>query len=111
MAKVSRSMLKGIVKECLMELLSEGLSSNEDEDLNESLEFSKSLKRKSTQSNIKQKAREKRNWIEQLSSLRATVKLIDKKLIGCETEWKKLKEKRKILKACLDTIQRNRAKS
>lgn len=47
MAKVSRSMLKGIVKECLMELLSEGLSNGGDEDLNESLEFSKSLKRKS----------------------------------------------------------------
>lgn len=37
MAKVSRSMLKSIVKECLVELLAEGLSGGDTESLNESL--------------------------------------------------------------------------
>lgn len=42
MTKVSRSMLKNIVKECLVELLAEGLSNNDDEkSLNESLGLSK----------------------------------------------------------------------
>ena len=36
MAKVSRSMLKSIVKECLVELLAEGLSGGDTESLNES---------------------------------------------------------------------------
>lgn len=38
MAKVSRSMLKSIVKECLVELLAEGLSGGDTESLNESLQ-------------------------------------------------------------------------
>ena len=37
MAKVSRSMLKSIVKECLVELLAEGLSGGDMSSLNESL--------------------------------------------------------------------------
>ena len=37
MAKVSRSMLKSIVKECLVELLAEGLSGGDTTSLNESL--------------------------------------------------------------------------
>tara|TARA_B100000035_G_C20947962_1_gene530631 strand:+ start:48 stop:473 length:426 start_codon:yes stop_codon:yes gene_type:complete len=37
MAKVSRSMLKSIVKECLVELLAEGLSGGDTSSLNESL--------------------------------------------------------------------------
>tara|TARA_B100001121_G_scaffold251634_1_gene227893 strand:- start:291 stop:719 length:429 start_codon:yes stop_codon:yes gene_type:complete len=37
MAKVSRSMLKGIVKECLVELLAEGLSGGDTRELNESM--------------------------------------------------------------------------
>ena len=37
MAKVSRSMLKGIVKECLVELLAEGLSGGDTRELNESI--------------------------------------------------------------------------
>jgi len=37
MAKVSRSMLKSIVKECLVELLAEGLSGGDTASLNESL--------------------------------------------------------------------------
>lgn len=35
MAKVSRSMLKGIVKECLVEILAEGLTNGDTEELNE----------------------------------------------------------------------------
>ena len=38
MAKVSRSMLKSIVKECLVELLAEGLSAGDTESLVESIE-------------------------------------------------------------------------
>ena len=38
MAKVSRSMLKSIVKECLVELLAEGLSGGDTESLAESIE-------------------------------------------------------------------------
>jgi len=37
MAKVSRSMLKGIVKECLVEILSEGLTGGDTASLNESI--------------------------------------------------------------------------
>jgi len=37
MAKVSRNMLKSIVKECLVELLAEGLSGGDTSSLNESL--------------------------------------------------------------------------
>jgi hypothetical protein len=37
MAKVNRSMLKSIVKECLVELLAEGLSGGDTSSLNESL--------------------------------------------------------------------------
>lgn len=44
MAKVSRSMLKGIVKECLVELLAEGLSGGDTESLNESLSLKNSFK-------------------------------------------------------------------
>tara|TARA_E500000331_G_C17199540_1_gene688652 strand:+ start:713 stop:1141 length:429 start_codon:yes stop_codon:yes gene_type:complete len=50
MAKVSRSMLKGIVKECLVELLAEGLSGGDTRELNESISnnavsFKNSVKR------------------------------------------------------------------
>lgn len=38
MAKVSRSMLKSIVKECLVEILAEGLTGGDTQELNESLE-------------------------------------------------------------------------
>ena len=38
MAKVSRSMLKEVVKECLVELLAEGLSGGDTSSLNESFE-------------------------------------------------------------------------
>ena len=38
MAKVSRSMLKSIVKECLVEILAEGLSGGDTQELNESLQ-------------------------------------------------------------------------
>ena len=48
MAKVSRSMLKSIVKECLVELLAEGLSGGDTESLNESLSL------KETYSDIEQ---------------------------------------------------------
>ena len=40
MTKVSRSMLKSIVKECLVELLAEGLSGGDTSSLNESLSAS-----------------------------------------------------------------------
>ena len=40
MAKVNRSMLKSIVKECLVELLAEGLSNGDHEALNESFSSS-----------------------------------------------------------------------
>ena len=42
MAKVSRSMLKSIVKECLVELLAEGLSGGDTSSLNESLSITNS---------------------------------------------------------------------
>ena len=42
MAKVSRSMLKSIVKECLVELLAEGLSGGDTSSLNESLSMTNS---------------------------------------------------------------------
>ena len=50
MAKVSRSMLKSIVKECLVELLAEGLSGGDTRELNESISnnavsFKNSIKR------------------------------------------------------------------
>ena len=48
MAKVSRSMLKSIVKECLVELLSEGLSSGNTQDLSESFK-TPSIKLQNTQ--------------------------------------------------------------
>lgn len=49
MAKVSRSLLKSIVKECLVEILAEGLSeSGNVEDLNESIVSHKPQKRKTT---------------------------------------------------------------
>lgn len=41
MAKVNRSMLKSIVKECLVELLAEGLSKGDASSLNESLVLKK----------------------------------------------------------------------
>ena len=41
MAKVSRSMLKSIVKECLVELLAEGLSGGDTASLNENLSLKK----------------------------------------------------------------------
>ena len=50
MAKVSRSMLKSIVKECLVELLAEGLSGGDTSSLNESLTSTNST------SNFKQAA-------------------------------------------------------
>ena len=50
MAKVSRSMLKSIVKECLVELLAEGLSGGDTSSLNESLSMTNST------SNFKQAA-------------------------------------------------------
>jgi hypothetical protein len=37
MAKVSRSALKSIVKECLVELLAEGLTGGDTQELNESI--------------------------------------------------------------------------
>jgi hypothetical protein len=60
MAKVSRSMLKSIVKECLVELLAEGLSSGDTDSLNESFSLKENynnsnqgLKRKKTSSSNK----------------------------------------------------------
>jgi hypothetical protein len=47
MAKVSRSMLKSIVKECLVELLAEGLSGGDTESLNESLSLRDTIPSKS----------------------------------------------------------------
>jgi hypothetical protein len=44
MTKVSRSMLKSIVKECLVELLAEGLSGGDVEELNESFSMTKPQK-------------------------------------------------------------------
>ena len=41
MAKVSRSMLKNIVKECLVEILAEGITGGDVEELNESFEETK----------------------------------------------------------------------
>ena len=41
MAKVSRSMLKSIVKECLVEILAEGITGGDVEELNESFEETK----------------------------------------------------------------------
>lgn len=41
MAKVSRSMLKSIVKECLVEILAEGITGGDAEKLNESFEETK----------------------------------------------------------------------
>ena len=50
MAKVSRSVLKGIVKECLIELLAEGLTKGNVSELNESVLLkSKSSSLKSTE--------------------------------------------------------------
>jgi len=45
MAKVNRNMLKSIVKECLVEILAEGLSDGNIEELNESFSSSRSLKK------------------------------------------------------------------
>ena len=45
MTKVNRSMLKNIVKECLVEILAEGLSDGNIEELNESFSSSRSLKK------------------------------------------------------------------
>jgi hypothetical protein len=47
MAKVSRSMLKSIVKECLVELLAEGLNSGDVEEMNESFPKIKKPSKKS----------------------------------------------------------------
>ena len=44
MAKVSRDMLKGLVKECLVEILAEGLTGGDTEELNESFSMSKTKK-------------------------------------------------------------------
>ena len=46
MPKVSRSMLKSIVKECLVELLTEGLSGGDTSSLNENLTANYSTKKK-----------------------------------------------------------------
>tara|TARA_B100001989_G_C24432823_1_gene409897 strand:- start:157 stop:594 length:438 start_codon:yes stop_codon:yes gene_type:complete len=60
MVKVSRSMLKSIVKECLVELLAEGLSGGDTSSLNESLSLkensdslNKSLRNKEASSSNK----------------------------------------------------------
>lgn len=60
MAKVNRSMLKSIVKECLVELLAEGLSGGDADSLNESFSLKENyinsnqgLKRKKTSSSDK----------------------------------------------------------
>lgn len=57
MAKVNRSMLKSIVKECLVEILAEGLSGGDVNELNESFSLQSNImpERKSTR--IKQKDR------------------------------------------------------
>ena len=52
MAKVNRSMLKSIVKECLVELLAEGLTGGDTSSLNESLKQNHSTIK--TRQNIKQ---------------------------------------------------------
>lgn len=57
MAKVNRSMLKSIVKECLVELLAEGLSNGDYESLNES--FSSPRDFKQTIASIKKPAQKK----------------------------------------------------
>ena len=44
MAKVSRDMLKSLVKECLVEILAEGLTGGDTEELNESFSMSKPKK-------------------------------------------------------------------
>ena len=44
MAKVSRDMLKGLVKECLVEILAEGLTGGDTEELNENFSMSKPKK-------------------------------------------------------------------
>ena len=44
MAKVSRSMLKSIVKECLVEILAEGINGGDVEELNESFSITKPQK-------------------------------------------------------------------
>jgi len=44
MAKVNRSMLKSIVKECLVEILAEGINGGDVEELNESFSMSKPQK-------------------------------------------------------------------
>jgi hypothetical protein len=60
MAKVNRSMLKSIVKECLVEILAEGISGGDVEELNESFSIAKPQKTfketmKQTQKQQKQK--------------------------------------------------------
>lgn len=60
MAKVNRSMLKNIVKECLVEILSEGITGGNVEELNESFSSSKPKKTfKQEMSSVKSPAKRK----------------------------------------------------
>ena len=55
MAKVSRSMLKSIVKECLVEILAEGLSGGDVSELNESFSLQNNISPSRKSNRIKQK--------------------------------------------------------
>lgn len=60
MAKVSRDMLKGLVKECLVEILAEGLTGGNTEELNESFSMSKPKKNfKQTMKEVEKPASQK----------------------------------------------------
>jgi len=58
MAKITKSQLKGIVKECLVEILSEGISASEDNPLNESRKRKKdALRRKAEEDRLSEHRR------------------------------------------------------
>ena len=59
MAKVSRSALKSIVKECLVELLAEGLTGGDTQELNESISVNQA---NNTRNNVKQKKVKNKNF-------------------------------------------------
>jgi hypothetical protein len=59
MAKVSRSALKSIVKECLVELLAEGLTGGDTQELNESISVNQT---NNTRDNIKQNKVKNKNF-------------------------------------------------
>lgn len=53
MAKVSRNMLKSIVKECLLEILSEGINNGNTQQLKENLNFKDSYIEKESNNKVK----------------------------------------------------------